>query len=111
MPLKSKNPMDDLVSWSPKIKTHTSPERKMERSPAENIIDEEIVEKRVRQLMSKKNRTLQRSLRIDRNLADWLNNVKDYQREVEGIPRPCLDDIMYDAITEYLRNHYSEMEP
>lgn len=109
MALKSKNPMDSLITRTPKTNTPPVPVR--EKAPVEDELDQELVERRVRQLMSKKQRTLQRSLKIDKRMAMWLNNVKDYQRDVEGIPRPCLDDLMYDAILEYLNNHFKEMEP
>lgn len=74
-------------------------------------LDEEEIRKRIEKELKKKTRTMQRSLKLDKHVNDWLDNVKKYQKETLGIVRPCLDDLMYDAITEYLSNHYMELEP
>lgn len=61
--------------------------------------------------MKKKTRTMQRSIKLDAKVNQWLDNVKQYQKNELGIVRPCLDDLMYDAIVEYLARHYEELEP
>lgn len=110
MALKSKNPMDSLIARGVS-KTNPSQANASRDEKRQADLEEELIERRVRQLMTKKNRKLQRSLKIDKRMADWLDNVKKYQRDVEGIPRPCIDDLMYDAIAEYLENHFKDMEP
>lgn len=62
-------------------------------------------------MMKKKSRVYQRSIKLDEKINRWLDNVKRYQKEDLGIARPCLDDLMYEAIVEFLKRHYEELEP
>ena len=69
-------------------------------------------EERMRRLIEKQmNRTIARSMKIDAHTEAWLTKVKEYRKKELGEVRPCLDDLYFDALQEYLHKHYDALEP
>lgn len=122
MAIKQKNSFSEAIQnrmaqnreqeENPKTESVSAKSSKSNSKVTVDVSEQEAqIRLRIEKELKKKLRTQQRSCKLEDHIINWLDNVKKHQKEQLGITRPCLDDLMHDAIEEYLKNHYEELEP